>query len=162
MLSIYIYYNNKWAKQNKKGENFSTPLNWSCLHYKQKTISLYLNVILKIIIDFYWYLISSIEKKYQEQLKVLQSELEQERGQNSTLRNRLDSEKEKIEEEEKSLRLRLMASQKVRTGLLLYHKFLRLLLIASLRWGPSFYWVINPWGLGWRWVKIWGPGLKEL
>ncbi|XP_052701770.1 ninein-like protein isoform X6 [Crassostrea angulata] len=56
--------------------------------------------------------LSSIEKKYQEQLKVLQSELEQERGQNSTLRNRLDSEKEKIEEEEKSLRLRLMASQK--------------------------------------------------
>lgn len=46
-------------------------------------------------------------------MKSLQSELEQERGQNSTLRNRLDSEKEKIEEEEKSLRLRLMASQKV-------------------------------------------------
>lgn len=158
MLSIYIYYNNKWAKQNKKGENFSTPLNWSCLHYKQKTISLYLNVILKIIIDFYWYLISSIEKKYQEQLKVLQSELEQERGQNSTLRNRLDSEKEKIEEEEKSLRLRLMASQKVRTGLLLYYKLLTL----SQKWGPGFYWVINPWGSGWWCVKIWGPGFNEL
>ena len=56
---------------------------------------------------------SSIEKKYQDQLKSLQGELEQERGQSSALRNRLDSEKEKIEEEEKSLRLRLMASQKV-------------------------------------------------
>ncbi|XP_078313174.1 uncharacterized protein LOC111128949 isoform X3 [Crassostrea virginica] len=54
----------------------------------------------------------SIEKKYQDQLKSLQGELEQERGQSSALRNRLDSEKEKIEEEEKSLRLRLMASQK--------------------------------------------------
>ena len=56
---------------------------------------------------------SSIEKKYQDQLKSLQGELDQERGQSSALRNRLDSEKEKIEEEEKSLRLRLMASQKV-------------------------------------------------
>lgn len=146
------------SKTKQKRRKFFTPLNWSCLHYKQKTISLYLNVILKIIIDFYWYLISSIEKKYQEQLKGLQSELEQERGQNSTLRNRLDSEKEKIEEEEKSLRLRLMASQKVRTGLLLYYKLLTL----SQKWGPGFYWVINPWGSGWWWVKIWGPGLKEL
>lgn len=146
------------SKTKQKRRKFFTPLNWSCLHYKQKTISLYLNVILKIIIDFYWYLISSIEKKYQEQLKVLQSELEQERGQNSTLRNRLDSEKEKIEEEEKSLRLRLMASQKVRTGLLLYYKLLTL----SQKWRPGFYWVINPWGLGWRWVKIWGPGFNEL
>lgn len=146
------------SKTKQKRRKFFTPLNWSCLHYKQKTISLYLNVILKIIIDFYWYLISSIEKKYQEQLKVLQSELEQERGQNSTLRNRLDSEKEKIEEEEKSLRLRLMASQKVRTGLLLYYKLLTL----SQKWGPGFYWVINPWGSGWWWVKIWGPGFNEL
>lgn len=146
------------SKTKQKKRKFFTPLNWSCLHYKQKTISLYLNVILKIIIDFYWYLISSIEKKYQEQLKVLQSELEQERGQNSTLRNRLDSEKEKIEEEEKSLRLRLMASQKVRTGLLLYYKLLTL----SQKWGPGFYWVINPWGSGWWWVKIWGPGFNEL
>lgn len=146
------------SKTKQKRRKFFTPLNWSCLHYKQKTISLYLNVILKIIIDFYWYLISSIEKKYQEQLKVLQSELEQERGQNSTLRNRLDSEKEKIEEEEKSLRLKLMASQKVRTGLLLYYKLLTL----SQKWGPGFYWVINPWGSGWWWVKIWGPGFNEL
>lgn len=146
------------SKTKQKRRKIFTPLNWSCLHYKQKTISLYLNVILKIIIDFYWYLISSIEKKYQEQLKVLQSELEQERGQNSTLRNRLDSEKEKIEEEEKSLRLRLMASQKVRTGLLLYYKLLTL----SQKWGPGFYWVINPWGSGWWWVKIWGPGFNEL
>lgn len=146
------------SKTKQKRRKFFTPLNWSCLHYKQKAISLYLNVILKIIIDFYWYLISSIEKKYQEQLKVLQSELEQERGQNSTLRNRLDSEKEKIEEEEKSLRLRLMASQKVRTGLLLYYKLLTL----SQKWGPGFYWVINPWGSGWWWVKIWGPGFNEL
>lgn len=146
------------SKTKQKRRKFFTPLNWSCLHYKQKTISLYLNVILKIIIDLYWYLISSIEKKYQEQLKGLQSELEQERGQNSTLRNRLDSEKEKIEEEEKSLRLRLMASQKVRTGLLLYHKFLRLQLTASQRWGLGFYWVINPWGSGWWLVKIWEPG----
>lgn len=98
--------------KSKKKEKFLTPLNLSCLHYKQKTILLYSIVILEII-TFNWYLISSIEKKYQEQLKSLQSELEQERGQNSTLRNRLDSEKEKIEEEEKSLRLRLMASQKV-------------------------------------------------
>ncbi|XP_056021041.1 ninein-like protein isoform X3 [Ostrea edulis] len=56
--------------------------------------------------------LSSIEKKYQDQLKGLQSELEQERGQVNSLKNRLDSEKEKIEEEEKTLKLRLMASQK--------------------------------------------------
>ncbi|XP_062574598.1 ninein-like protein isoform X2 [Saccostrea cucullata] len=54
----------------------------------------------------------SIEKKYQEQLRSLQTELEQERAQMSSLKNGLDSEKERIEEEEKTLRLRLMSTQK--------------------------------------------------
>ncbi|XP_061164578.1 ninein-like [Saccostrea echinata] len=56
--------------------------------------------------------LSSIEKKYQEQLRGLQTELEQERAQVSSLKNGLDSEKERIEEEEKSLRFRLMSTQK--------------------------------------------------
>nr|XP_034323597.1 ninein-like protein isoform X7 [Crassostrea gigas] len=77
------------------------------LQIEQSTEKKLRRILIQITETYY-----SIEKKYQEQLKVLQSELEQERGQNSTLRNRLDSEKEKIEEEEKSLRLRLMASQK--------------------------------------------------